>query len=61
MNLQIAASATEEEKNTRLYWHYENWIRRNLSAVDSMLGATGPVCLVRRSLYVPIPTRFVAG
>jgi poly-beta-1,6-N-acetyl-D-glucosamine synthase len=54
-NLQIAAGATEEEKNTGLYWRYENWIRRNLSAVHSMLGATGPVYLVRRSLYVPIP------
>jgi poly-beta-1,6-N-acetyl-D-glucosamine synthase len=54
-NLQIAAGASEEEKNTGLYWRYENWIRRNLSQVHSMLGATGPVYLVRRSLYVPIP------
>ena len=54
-NLQIAAGATEAEKNTGLYWRYENWIRGNLSQVHSMLGATGPVYLVRRSLYVPIP------
>jgi cellulose synthase/poly-beta-1,6-N-acetylglucosamine synthase-like glycosyltransferase len=54
-NLQIADGATEAERNTRLYWRYENWIRRNLSRVHSMLGATGPVYLVRRSLYVPIP------
>jgi cellulose synthase/poly-beta-1,6-N-acetylglucosamine synthase-like glycosyltransferase len=54
-NLQIAAGATQNEKNTGLYWRYENWIRRNLSQVHSMLGATGPVYLVRRSLYVPIP------
>jgi cellulose synthase/poly-beta-1,6-N-acetylglucosamine synthase-like glycosyltransferase len=54
-NLQISAGATEEEYNTGLYWRYENWIRRNLAAVDSMLGATGPVCMVRRRLYVPIP------
>jgi cellulose synthase/poly-beta-1,6-N-acetylglucosamine synthase-like glycosyltransferase len=54
-NLQISAGATEEEQNTGLYWRYENWIRRNLSRVDSMLGATGPVYMVRRSLYVPIP------
>ena len=54
-NLQISSGSTEEEQNTGLYWRYENWIRRNLAQVDSMLGATGPVCLVRRSLYVPIP------
>jgi len=54
-NLQIRTGTTEEEHNTGLYWRYENWIRRNLARVDSMLGATGPVCMVRRSLYVPIP------
>ena len=54
-NLQISSGMTEEERNTGLYWQYENWIRRNLSRVDSMLGATGPVCLVRRRLYVTIP------
>jgi poly-beta-1,6-N-acetyl-D-glucosamine synthase len=54
-NLYIAASNDEEEENTALYWRYENWIRRNLSRVDSMLGATGPVYLVRRSLWAPIP------
>jgi cellulose synthase/poly-beta-1,6-N-acetylglucosamine synthase-like glycosyltransferase len=54
-NLQISSGLTEEEQNTGLYWRYENRIRRNLSQIDSMLGATGPVCMVRRSLYAPIP------
>lgn len=54
-NLQIALGETEEEQNTGLYWRYENWIRRNLARVDSMLGATGPVQVVRHNLYVPIP------
>jgi cellulose synthase/poly-beta-1,6-N-acetylglucosamine synthase-like glycosyltransferase len=54
-NLQIAAGATEEEQSTGIYWRYENWIRRNLARVDSMLGATGPVQVVRRKLYVDIP------
>jgi cellulose synthase/poly-beta-1,6-N-acetylglucosamine synthase-like glycosyltransferase len=54
-DMRIARGASEEEANTGLYWRYENWIRGNLSRVDSMLGATGPVYLVRRSLYVPIP------
>ncbi len=54
-NLLIAGGATEEERSTGLYWRYENWIRRNLSLVDSMLGATGPVYLIRASLFTPIP------
>jgi cellulose synthase/poly-beta-1,6-N-acetylglucosamine synthase-like glycosyltransferase len=55
-DLRIARGASEEEANTGLYWRYENWIRGSLSRVDSMLGATGPVYLARRSLYVPIPS-----
>jgi poly-beta-1,6-N-acetyl-D-glucosamine synthase len=54
-DLRIAQGADEEERNTILYWRYENWIRGNLARVDSMLGATGPVYLIRRSLYAPIP------
>lgn len=54
-DLKIAAGASEEEQNTGLYWRYENWIRGNLAKVDSMLGATGPIYLIRRSLYTPIP------
>jgi poly-beta-1,6-N-acetyl-D-glucosamine synthase len=54
-DLKIAAGTSEEEQNTGLYWRYENWIRGNLSKVDSMLGATGPIYLIRRSLYAPIP------
>lgn len=54
-DLRIARGGSEEENQTGLYWRYENWIRGNLAQVDSMLGATGPVNLVRRRLYVPIP------
>lgn len=54
-DLRIASGATAEEQHTARYWRYENWIRGNLARVDSMLGATGPVYLVRRSLYTPIP------
>ena len=54
-NLLIRKGESMEEFSTGLYWRYENWIRRNLSRVDSMLGATGPVYLIRRSLFVPIP------
>src|SRR5262249_47300269 len=54
-NLQIARGDNEESESTGLYWRYENSIRTNLAQLDSMLGATGPVYLIRRSLYVPIP------
>ncbi len=54
-DLRIAGESSEEEKGTSLYWRYENWIRGNLAKVDSMLGATGPIYLIRRDLYVPIP------
>jgi biofilm PGA synthesis N-glycosyltransferase PgaC len=54
-NLKIRRGTTLEEESTGLYWRYENSIRHNLSRVDSMLGATGPIYLLRRRLYVPIP------
>lgn len=54
-NLKIRRGETVEEESTGLYWRYESSIRRNLSRVDSMLGATGPVYLLRRRLFVPIP------
>ncbi len=54
-DMKIASGASEEERNTGLYWRYENWIRGNLARVDSMLGATGPIYLIRRALYTPIP------
>jgi len=54
-NLKIRGGSTLEEESTGLYWRYENAIRHNLSSVDSMLGATGPIYLLRRALYVPIP------
>lgn len=54
-NLKIRRGSNIEEESTGLYWRYENSIRHNLSRLDSMLGATGPVYLLRRRLFVPIP------
>src|SRR5262249_23718927 len=54
-DLHISRGATEEEEHTGLYWRYERWIRSNLSKLDSMLGAPGPVYMIRRSLFKPIP------
>ena len=38
-----------------LYWRYEKWIRRSESACGSMLGATGAIYAIRRSLWRPLP------
>jgi poly-beta-1,6-N-acetyl-D-glucosamine synthase len=37
------------------YWSYEKLVRRSESAVDSMVGATGAIYAIRRSLFEPIP------
>jgi len=37
-----------------LYWKYEKLIRRSESAVGSVVGATGSIYAVRRSLFVPL-------
>lgn len=38
-----------------LYWRFELWLRRAESAVHSTVGLSGPICAVRRGLFVPIP------
>jgi biofilm PGA synthesis N-glycosyltransferase PgaC len=37
------------------YWHYEKFIRRNESRIDSTVGATGAIYAIRRELFEPIP------
>ena len=53
--LVIREASNQEERNTRLYWRYEKWIRRNLNRIDVMLGATGSIYAIRRELAVPMP------
>ncbi|MEI9811589.1 MAG: glycosyltransferase family 2 protein [Acidobacteriota bacterium] len=48
-------SGSAEEDNVGLYWRYERWIRANLSAVDSLLGATGAFYAMRREYFRPMP------
>jgi poly-beta-1,6-N-acetyl-D-glucosamine synthase len=43
------------ETNVGLYWKYEKWIRIKLSRIDSVLGATGCIYAMRRSLTKPLP------
>ena len=54
-DLVILKGESAEETSTGLYWRYETWIRKNLSRVDSLLGATGPIYAIRRELAVAIP------
>ena len=44
-----------EEASVGLYWKYEKWIRRQLSRVDSMLGASGCIYAMRRELAAALP------
>ncbi len=53
--LQIRSGGSSVEENIGAYWKYERWIRLNLSALDSIFGATGSYYAVRRELAVPIP------
>ena len=44
-----------EQADMELYWRYELWARRRHSEIDSMFGATGCICAMRRSLADPLP------
>ena len=43
------------EHTAGLYWHYEKWIRKTESRVDSVIGATGAIYAIRKKLFVPLP------
>jgi cellulose synthase/poly-beta-1,6-N-acetylglucosamine synthase-like glycosyltransferase len=51
----VVRSGNREESNVGLYWRYERWIRKQLAAVDSMMGATGPLYAIRKDLFRPMP------
>jgi len=44
-----------EEASVGLYWKYEKWIRKQLSSLDSVLGATGCIYAMRRELAPRLP------
>ena len=44
-----------EEASVGLYWKYEKWIRKQLSCLDSVPGATGCIYAMRRHLAPPLP------
>ena len=51
--LLIREGERHDEADTGLYWRFETWIRKKLSAIDSIFGATGPFYSLRRELAVP--------
>jgi poly-beta-1,6-N-acetyl-D-glucosamine synthase len=53
--LMILSGQRNEEKNVGLYWRLEKWMRQRHSAIDSVLGATGAIYAMRRSLACPLP------
>ena len=53
--LIIRKGESQEEESVGLYWEYEKWIRRRLSRIDSVMGATGAIYAMRRELAKPLP------
>lgn len=50
-----SSGSDQEPEGVGLYWKYEKMIRDSESRVDSMVGATGAIYAIRRSLYEPLP------
>jgi len=46
-------------QGVNLYWEYEKFIRFHEARVHSMMGATGAIYAIRKSLYVPAPAAVV--
>jgi poly-beta-1,6-N-acetyl-D-glucosamine synthase len=53
--LIILDGETSEETSVGLYWRVEKWIRRQLSAMGTLLVVTGCLYAIRRELAEPIP------
>jgi cellulose synthase/poly-beta-1,6-N-acetylglucosamine synthase-like glycosyltransferase len=53
--LVILDGETQEEASVGLYWTIEKWIRRQLSAVGTLLVVTGCLYAIRRDLAEPVP------
>jgi biofilm PGA synthesis N-glycosyltransferase PgaC len=53
--LVILDSSGREDTHVGLYWKYEKAIRKRLSRIDSLPGATGCIYAMRRALAAPLP------
>ncbi len=43
------------EAGSGVYWRYEEWIRRSESAFRGVVGMTGPIAMIRRDDFEPLP------
>lgn len=53
--LVILDASGREDSEVGLYWKYEKAIRKQLSRIDSIPGATGCIYAIRRELAHPLP------
>jgi cellulose synthase/poly-beta-1,6-N-acetylglucosamine synthase-like glycosyltransferase len=53
--LVIMDGQRQQEADIGFYWRYEKWIRRRLSRLHSVMGATGSIYAMRRELAAPLP------
>jgi cellulose synthase/poly-beta-1,6-N-acetylglucosamine synthase-like glycosyltransferase len=53
--LVIVRGDHQEHANVGLYVRFEEWLRKRISAVGSVAGATGAAYAMRRELAVPLP------
>ena len=53
--LEASDDSDQDMEGVGLYWKYEKMIRDSESKIDSMVGATGAIYAIRRSLYEPLP------
>ncbi|HET6146736.1 MAG TPA: glycosyltransferase family 2 protein [Polyangia bacterium] len=49
-NLVLAGAA-----GSGVYWRYENWIREQESRFRGVVGMTGPIAMMRRADFAPLP------
>ncbi len=54
-SLEISSSAGGAGRGLDAYWSLEKRIREGESVLDSSIGCTGAVYMIRRELYVPVP------
>ncbi|MBF0512357.1 MAG: glycosyltransferase family 2 protein, partial [Candidatus Omnitrophica bacterium] len=57
--LMFAPKEGGTAQGVSLYWSYEKFIRRQESRIHSMLGATGAIYAIRKSLFMPGPGNVV--
>jgi len=53
-NLVLAGGA-----GSGVYWRYENWIRQQESRFRGVVGMTGPIAMMRRSDFKPLPVDLI--